>query len=167
MTEDDGMRMHLRDVLAQIEDANGRLTPEAVVGAASDPDHPLHDRFDWDDATAAHTARIMTARRLIASVTVRVRHRPITLAAPAYIRDPMPLLELKVIVLLFSYATTRWTPERLSWQKWSVSVRFYGGTRALCVALEREADITTLEMEVEQFIDSLGSESEEPPRNPS
>ena len=75
MSEDDGMRKHLRDVLAQIEDAKGRLTPEAVVGAASDPDHPLHDRFDWDDATAAHTARIMTARRLIASVTVRVRHR--------------------------------------------------------------------------------------------
>ena len=66
MTGDDEMRMHLRDVPAQIEDANGRLTPEAVVGAASDPDHPLHERFHWDDATAVYTAPITTARRLIA-----------------------------------------------------------------------------------------------------
>lgn len=56
---------NLRDELLAIRSEHGRLTPEAVVQAASAEDHPLHDRFEWDDTTAAHKYRLNQARQLI------------------------------------------------------------------------------------------------------
>jgi hypothetical protein len=56
---------NLRDELLAIRSEHGRLTPEAVVQAASADDHPLHDRFEWDDTTAARKYRLAQARQLI------------------------------------------------------------------------------------------------------
>lgn len=58
--------------LAVIRSASGALTPEAVVDAAADPDHPLHHFFTWDDADAADAHRRQQARMLIARVRVTV-----------------------------------------------------------------------------------------------
>lgn len=44
------------------------LNPEAVVEAARPDDHPLHDRFTWDDTEAARQHRISEARNVIRSV---------------------------------------------------------------------------------------------------
>jgi len=43
----------------------GKLRAEDVVEAAKPEDSPLHDRFDWNDATAGHKFRLMQARQLI------------------------------------------------------------------------------------------------------
>lgn len=48
----------------------GRLSPAIVLNEAADPEHPLHDRFEWDDAIAAHQHRLDQARALIVSVRV-------------------------------------------------------------------------------------------------
>lgn len=48
--------------------AEGPLTASRVVEAAADPGSPAHDRFEWDDARAAHEHRLATARKLIVSV---------------------------------------------------------------------------------------------------
>lgn len=53
--------------------AGGELTPDAVVRAAASPDHPLHDRFTWDDTAAAVSWRRQQARVLIASVQVIIQ----------------------------------------------------------------------------------------------
>lgn len=61
----------LREHLQAIHDQFGSLTPELVVETASDPKHPLHDRFDWDDTVAAQKWRLEQAGQLL-----RVTYRP-------------------------------------------------------------------------------------------
>ena len=46
------------------------LPPEAVVGTATDPNHVLHDSFEWDDGAAGHSYRVWQARRLIRGVKI-------------------------------------------------------------------------------------------------
>ena len=57
----------------------GRVRPASVVAAAMDVEHPLHDRFDWDDTTAAREHRLAQARDVIRHVfTVIETPRPVT-----------------------------------------------------------------------------------------
>jgi hypothetical protein len=53
-----------------MEDNGGALTPQAILRAASDPAHPLHTRFTWDDDEAARKYRLAEARALIRTVRV-------------------------------------------------------------------------------------------------
>lgn len=46
-------------------EANGELTPKAVVENARNPRHVLHKHFEWDDAKAAESFRIEQARTVI------------------------------------------------------------------------------------------------------
>lgn len=63
----------LRVQLQQVYDANGELTPALVVDTARDPEHPLHSRFEWDDAAAGEEWRRKQAQQLIRSVRVVYR----------------------------------------------------------------------------------------------
>jgi len=54
-------------------EAGGTLTPNAVVEDARAGDSPLHPNFEWDDAKAAESHRLATARSLIADVVVVYR----------------------------------------------------------------------------------------------
>lgn len=74
------------EALASIADAEGRLTPDAVLKAAKNPRHPLHEAFEWDDAKAGHAYRISQARELIARVRIEVNESE--LRRIAYVRDP-------------------------------------------------------------------------------
>lgn len=60
----------LRSELQDIYDRRGRLTPDDVVEVARDPQHPLHNRFEWNDSTAAEQWRRTQAQELIRSVRV-------------------------------------------------------------------------------------------------
>lgn len=60
------MTTALRDHLNAIRyQAGGKLTPRVVVEAARDPEHPLHNRFEWDNTVAAEKYRLGQARDLI------------------------------------------------------------------------------------------------------
>lgn len=65
------MSANLRHHLQAIRDEHGSLTPALVVDVATDPKHPLHDRFEWDDTTAARKWRLEQAGQLL-----RVTFRP-------------------------------------------------------------------------------------------
>ena len=56
--------------LERIRKENDQLTAALVVMAAEPADAPLHDVFEWDDATAAARHRESVARNLIRSVAV-------------------------------------------------------------------------------------------------
>lgn len=80
--------------LQEIESRTGRLTPESVVDAARDPEHPLHECFTWNNTDAAHAYRLDQARKLIASVRVVIETEKRTLSSVFYVRDPsMPVGE--------------------------------------------------------------------------
>lgn len=66
--------MSLRDELLGIRNEYGRLTAETVVEVARDPGHPLHDRFEWDDAIAGEAFRREQARLLIRSVRIPLKN---------------------------------------------------------------------------------------------
>lgn len=63
----------LRTELQKIYDSHETLTPELVVTEARAEDHPLHDRFEWDDAVAGEHWRREQAHELIRSVRVVYR----------------------------------------------------------------------------------------------
>jgi hypothetical protein len=65
------MATSLRDTLTAIYTERGRLTPPLVVEEASNPTHPLHDRFEWDDSIAGPKYRERQAADLIRSVRVK------------------------------------------------------------------------------------------------
>jgi hypothetical protein len=65
------MATSLRDTLTAIYTERGKLTPPLVVEEAANPQHPLHDRFEWDDTIAGPKYRERQAADLIRSVRVR------------------------------------------------------------------------------------------------
>lgn len=148
-------REELVEILNGIADEAGRLTPDDVVEAARAPDHPLHGRFIWDDAAAARAQRIATARRLIAYASVRVRHSHVTIAAPAFVRDPAAAPGRQgyrsTIALRSNQEDSRLAilaeMERIR----SILTR----ARSLVLLLGREEDLNDLESAVESFVASL------------
>lgn len=81
-------RERIASRLRALEAAGGRLTPEAVLEDAADPASPLHDEFEWDDASAAHQHRLDRARAIIRSVRYVVHQSDSVVAKIAYVRDP-------------------------------------------------------------------------------
>lgn len=67
------MSSSLRDTLQRVYDQHGQLTPKLVVDVARDPDHELHQFFEWDDAAAGEAWRREQAHRLIQKVKVVYR----------------------------------------------------------------------------------------------
>lgn len=79
----------LQRILEEIAQRNGGvLKPEHVVAEAAAPDHPLHERFEWNNARAAHSHRIDQARTLIRSVRVSVVVESRKITSVFYVRDP-------------------------------------------------------------------------------
>ena len=60
----------LRSALTASYIRNGQLTPQIVVDEARPETAPLHDRFEWDDATAGEAYRRTQAADLIRSVRI-------------------------------------------------------------------------------------------------
>lgn len=67
------MASSLKDELLAIRERNnGELTPQSVVAEARNPDHPLHDRFEWNDKIAGEKYRLAQARKLIRTVKLTI-----------------------------------------------------------------------------------------------
>jgi len=77
----------VRRAIQAVEDAEGRITPDAVVRQATDPESPLHRYFEWDDQKAGHSYRIDQARRLIRLIEVVVTTDTRIITVPLYVRD--------------------------------------------------------------------------------
>lgn len=63
----------LRQQLQSIYEKHSDLTPEILVREARPKRHPLHDRFEWDDAIAGESWRRHQAHELITSVRITYR----------------------------------------------------------------------------------------------
>lgn len=85
-SREDGRLAAIRRELAALA-MRGRLTPAAVVEAASHPSSALHDAFEWDDAKASYSWRLSQARKLIGRVKITVDVEDRTVTVPAYVRD--------------------------------------------------------------------------------
>lgn len=81
-------RQAIQERLLQLEDENGRLTPESVLEDARDPESPLHDQFEWDTDKAAHRYWLDQARTIITSVRVVTKTEKSIVSTVYYTRDP-------------------------------------------------------------------------------
>jgi hypothetical protein len=77
----------IKAALAKIA-KEGKLTAETVVEKASNPRHPLHDEFEWDDTVAGAKWRLEQARELIRYVHVTITTDTETRRCHVYVRDP-------------------------------------------------------------------------------
>lgn len=80
----------LKDELLAIYREHGELTPALVVAEATNPDHALHSRFEWNDGEAARKWREEQAGQLIRSVriTFMAADGPADLRAFVAVREP-------------------------------------------------------------------------------
>lgn len=69
-------QLELHQQLLDIRSARGQLTPQDVVDIARDESHPLHSRFEWDDASAGEAYRRIQAGELIRSVRINYAESP-------------------------------------------------------------------------------------------
>lgn len=67
---------------------NGVLKAEDVVMAAAAPEHPLHDRFEWDDAKAGHAYRVEQARGIIRRVRMDYQIEERKIRSVVYVSNP-------------------------------------------------------------------------------
>lgn len=58
--------------MEKIIQRDGQVTPESLLAESRDEGAPLHPCFEWDDAKAAESYRIVQARALIRNITVIV-----------------------------------------------------------------------------------------------
>src|SRR3990167_9497586 len=81
------MRRLPADELRRVKDLEiaGRMTQDDVVAEARNPDSPLHARFNWNDADAAHERRLQIAGEIIRTVTIHVKTERYVIEAPAYV----------------------------------------------------------------------------------
>lgn len=91
--------------------ATGPVTPSRLVAEAADPEHPLHDRFEWDDSAAAHQYRLNQARHVIVSITDHPAGA--TRRIPVYIHVPSPKGEGEyVAAIVIARQPERWALAR-------------------------------------------------------
>ena len=64
---------------------NGRINVWAFVREASDPEHPAHDIFTWDDEEAAHAHRLQQARHFFSGIRYTVTQDKQTVRIPAFV----------------------------------------------------------------------------------
>jgi hypothetical protein len=61
--------MKREEIIGELEkirrEDDGILRPERVVEVATDPGHPLHQQFEWDDTIAGQQWRLQQARHMI------------------------------------------------------------------------------------------------------
>lgn len=57
-------------ILQELTESEGGLTPQKLVDASRDENHPLHCEFEWDDSVAAEAYRITQAKQLIRDITI-------------------------------------------------------------------------------------------------
>ena len=74
------MADNTRDLLLDIRDQYGRITPKIVVEVAAESSHPLHRKFNWDDTEAAQLWRERQAAELIRTVRISYTPSPESLA---------------------------------------------------------------------------------------
>src|SRR5262245_52237385 len=130
---------HLRSL-----EIDGRITPEAVVNDASNPDSPLHELFEWDTAKAAHKHWMDRARTLIRSVEVVMRNERITVSTVAYVHDPsLPPKQQGYIAI-----------ERLRTDEDLAREAIVTEFKRVAGALQRARNIATA-LQVQEEIDSL------------
>lgn len=154
------------EAIRSLEDTHGRLTPDAVLEAARDPESPLHECFTWNDSVAAHEHRLDQARRLITSVTLQVTYNRINLDVPSYIRDPaaQPHQQGYRNVLRVR-SETEMAREALV-QEMARAGALLRRARQLALVLEVEDQIDALEAQVANFAADLAAEREEAPAAP-
>ena len=82
-------QLELKTAIKGIAQKHGVVTPQLVVNEARDPTHPLHNEFDWDDASAANQHRLAVARALLRQIEYIGRDivgRPVQ--AVGYVHEP-------------------------------------------------------------------------------
>lgn len=62
----------LKEILTDLYTRRGTLNAGDLLDEAQSVDHPLHDRFTWDDSEAAVRWRIFEASNIIRSVKVEI-----------------------------------------------------------------------------------------------
>jgi hypothetical protein len=76
------------DAIRALADDNGFIEPSDIVAAARNPDHVLHDEFQWDLRSAAEAHWLDTARHLVRLVKVEVVIDEKVIRSVGYVVDP-------------------------------------------------------------------------------
>lgn len=75
-TNERNQTMTTQDILQNIYNTHGTLTPQLIIQDAKNPDHPLHNRFEWNNTKAAQQYRELQAAQLIRTIKITYQDTP-------------------------------------------------------------------------------------------
>lgn len=137
-------RLRIRAVaIKRLEDEAGRVTAEALVLAARNPKHPMHEDFLWDDKVAGHRFRVNQARAYIAEVRIVTTTSTVKVIAPAYLRDRDVAPRQGYIAIQRLQTDARAAQETLLYEIARAQALFER-VREIAAALELGAELDTL-----------------------
>jgi len=139
-----------RECIRELEDHHGRLTAEKLVRAASNPKHPMHKDFEWDDAKAGHQHRLDQARTYISAVRVMVTASTKQVKAVGYVRDPWAKPHQGYINTA-RLRTDREAAEEALLDETTRLQAVFERCRELAAALELEADLEAILGSIKEF----------------
>lgn len=143
-----------QDELAKLASENdGCLVAETVVVKATDPSHPLHEAFEWNDKIAGHRYRVEQANEYIR--TVRIEHKTIdkTMMVPLYIRDPRQANNEPGYLALPRVRTDKQLSNEAIRQEFSRAAAALQRARDIAAALGKEEPIDDLLVRVRNLSD--------------
>ena len=70
------VKKRVQEVVGQIYEQNGEISPSELVEAARPKKSPIHDAFEWDNIKAGDQYRLWQARQWIRKVEVIIEDRP-------------------------------------------------------------------------------------------
>lgn len=141
----------LKAALEECRDANGVITPDAVVAAAKDPDSPLHEFFDWDVESAAQKHWLDTARSLIRRVRVVVTNETVTFQVPAYIRNPDAASDEQGYVSIQSLRTDEDRAREVIVREFALVAGALARAKAIAAYLELTEEIEELQLKIQRL----------------
>lgn len=127
---------------------DGRLTPDAVLEDATNPESPLHDKLEWDDSVAAHQYRIDQCRTLISGYKFHITRTTTEREVSYYIRDPSAGPGEQGYVSVASLKTDRERAREALVAEAARAAGYLQRVRDLAVALELESEVDAI---LEQF----------------
>lgn len=141
----------LKDAIDACRDADGVVTPDAVIAAARDADSPLHEFFEWDESKAAYASWVYTARSLIRKVRVVVTNETLTFKVPAFVRNPDAEPRDQGYVAIASLRSDADRAREVIVREFALAAGALQRARSIAAYLDMTQDIEAVQLEVQRL----------------
>lgn len=156
------MRETTREALIALFDLHkGQITPKQVVEAARNPESPLHDEFEWDEAKAAERHWLDRARSLIRDVKIVIEHHSHAVTVPLMMRNPETPAREQGYATIDRIRSNEYSAREAAVAEFKRAASALARARSVAIALGRGDDIDELIVRLTGMAATLSDDTED------